>query len=181
MEHLPADRLTHVIHAFARISPEGEMAIIDPWADLERAIGPDKWDTPLRGNFGAYARIKAAHPHLRVLIAVGGWFDSGRFSEVAATPAARAKFAASVRAFCLQYGFDGVDLDWEYPVVATDVNRNVRPEDGENYALLAGPSGRNSTCNRPRTANATRSRRRCRRVSTNSSGSIFLRWPRSSI
>ncbi len=138
VEHLPADRLTHVIHAFARISPEGEMAIIDPWADLERAIGPDKWDTPLRGNFGAYARIKAAHPHLRVLIAVGGWFDSGRFSEVAATPAARAKFAASVRAFCLQYGFDGVDLDWEYPVVATDVNRNVRPEDGENYALLAG-------------------------------------------
>jgi chitinase len=73
-----------------------------------------------------------------VLIAVGGWFDSGRFSDVAATPAARAKFAASVRAFCLQYGFDGVDLDWEYPVVATDVNSNVRPEDGENYALLAG-------------------------------------------
>jgi chitinase len=135
---LPAGRLTHVIHAFARISPEGEMAVIDPWADLERAIGPDRWDTPLRGNFGAYARLKAAHPHLRVLIAVGGWFDSGRFSEVAATPAARAKFAASVRAFCLQYGFDGVDLDWEYPVVATDVNRNVRPEDGENYALLAG-------------------------------------------
>ena len=79
VEHLPADRLTHVIHAFARISPEGEMAVIDPWADLERAIGPDKWDTPLRGNFGAYARLKAAHPHLRVLIAVGGWFDSGRF------------------------------------------------------------------------------------------------------
>ena len=138
VEALPAERLTHVIHAFARISPEGEMAVIDPWADLERAIGPDRWDTPLRGNFGAYARLKAAHPHLRVLIAVGGWFDSGRFSEVAATSAARTKFAASVRAFCLQYGFDGVDLDWEYPVVATDVNRNVRPEDGENYALLAG-------------------------------------------
>ena len=138
VEALPAERLTHVIHAFARISPEGEMAVIDPWADLERAIGPDRWDTPVRGNFGAYARLKAAHPHLRVLIAVGGWFDSGRFSDVAATPAARAKFAASVRAFCLQYGFDGVDLDWEYPVVATDVNSNVRPEDGENYALLAG-------------------------------------------
>lgn len=137
VEHLPAHRLTHVIHAFARISPAGEIQIIDPWADVERAVGPDAWDTPLRGHFGAYARLKAAHPHLRVLIAVGGWFDSGRFSDVAASPQARAKFAASVRAFCLQYGFDGVDLDWEYPVVATDVNANVRPEDAENYALLA--------------------------------------------
>lgn len=137
VEHLPAQQLTHVIHAFARISPEGEIAIIDPWADIERPVGPDAWDTPLRGHFGAYARLKEAHPHLRVLIAVGGWFDSGRFSDVASTPAARAKFAESVRQFCVTYGFDGVDLDWEYPVVATDVNTNVRPEDGENYALLA--------------------------------------------
>lgn len=135
--HLPADKLTHVIHAFARISPAGEIEIIDPWADIERPVGPDTWDTPLRGHYGAYARLKAEHPHLRVLIAVGGWFDSGRFSDVAASPAARVKFAKSVRAFCVQYGFDGVDLDWEYPVVATDVNSNVRPADGENYALLA--------------------------------------------
>lgn len=134
---LPAGKLTHVIHAFARISAAGEIEIIDPWADIERALGPDTWETPVRGHFGAYARLKAAHPHLRVLIAVGGWFDSGRFSTVAATPAARQKFAASVRSFVVRYGFDGVDLDWEYPVVATDVNSNVRPEDSTNYALLA--------------------------------------------
>jgi chitinase len=134
---IPASRLTHVIHAFARISPAGEIELIDTWADLEKPFGPDTWDTPLRGNFGAYQRLKAAHPHLRVLIAVGGWFDSGRFSTVAATAEARSKFAKSVRAFVVKYGLDGVDLDWEYPVVATDVNTNVRPEDGVNYARLA--------------------------------------------
>ncbi|MGE9293661.1 MAG: glycosyl hydrolase family 18 protein, partial [Puniceicoccales bacterium] len=134
---LPADKLTHIIHAFARISNAGEIEIIDTWADLEILTGDDTWDTPIRGNFGAYRQLKEQYPHLRVLIAVGGWFDSGKFSDVAATAAAREKFAQSVRSFVVNYGFDGVDLDWEYPVVATDVNSNVRPADGENYALLA--------------------------------------------
>ena len=135
---IPAGNLTHIIHAFARISTAGEIEVIDPWADIEKPFGPDTWDTPLRGNFGAYQRLKAQHPGLRVLIAVGGWFDSARFSDVAATAPARSKFAKSVRAFVVKYGFDGVDLDWEYPVVATDVNGNVRPADRTNYALLAG-------------------------------------------
>ncbi len=134
---IPADKLTHIIHAFARISAGGEMEIIDTWADLEKPFGSDTWDTPIRGNFGAYKRLKAAYPNLRVLIAVGGWYDSGRFSDVAATAAARTKFAQSVRNFVVKYGFDGVDLDWEYPVVATEVNANVRAQDGENFALLA--------------------------------------------
>jgi len=134
---IPADKLTHIIHAFARISPAGEIAMIDSWADVEKPFGSDTWDTPLRGNFGAYKRLKATYPKLRVLIAVGGWFDSGRFSDVAATADARAKFAVSVRNFVVKYGFDGVDLDWEYPVVATDVNANVRPQDRGNFALLA--------------------------------------------
>lgn len=134
---MPAQSVTHIIHAFARISQGGEIEVIDSWADIEKPFGPDTWDTPLRGNFGAYQRLKAANPGLRILIAVGGWFDSVRFSDVAASPESRKKFAQSVRAFLVRYGFDGVDLDWEYPVVATDVNPNVRPEDGTNYALLA--------------------------------------------
>jgi len=137
VEDIPAENLTHIIHAFATITAEGKIAIIDSWADLEIPMGPDTWENPIRGHFGAYARLKEANPSLRVLIAVGGWFDSGRFSEVAATDSARKTFATSVREFCVQYGFDGVDLDWEYPVVATGVNGNVRPEDSTNYAKLA--------------------------------------------
>ncbi|MDP0495180.1 MAG: glycosyl hydrolase family 18 protein [Verrucomicrobiota bacterium JB024] len=134
---IPAENLTHIVHAFARISTSGTIEVIDTWADLEKTFGDDTWDQTLRGNFNQYQELKAQYPHLKVMIAVGGWYDSGRFSDVAASAAARAKFAQSVVDFVVKYDFDGIDLDWEYPVVATDANTNVRPEDGANYALLA--------------------------------------------
>lgn len=34
---------------------------------------------------------------------------------MAADPVERAKFTASVVEFLLQYNFDGLDFDWEYP------------------------------------------------------------------
>ncbi|MGE9289950.1 MAG: cellulose binding domain-containing protein, partial [Puniceicoccales bacterium] len=71
VEDIPAENLTHIIHAFATISASGEIAIIDTWADVEIPMGDDTWSTPIRGNFGAYARLKDVNPDLRVLIAVG--------------------------------------------------------------------------------------------------------------
>ncbi|WP_309398679.1 glycoside hydrolase family 9 protein [Cerasicoccus maritimus] len=134
---IPAERLTHIVHAFATINAAGEIEIIDTWADIEKTYGDDTWDQELRGIFNQYIELKEAYPHLKTMIAVGGWFDSDRFSTVAASAASREAFAQSVRDFVVEYQFDGVDLDWEYPAIATDVNSNVSAADGENYVLLA--------------------------------------------
>ncbi|CAF1514738.1 unnamed protein product, partial [Didymodactylos carnosus] len=61
---------------------------------------------------------------------------SQRFSDVAADQTARQKFAASCIKFIQDYGFDGVDLDWEYPV-SGGLEHNVhRPQDRGNYVSL---------------------------------------------
>lgn len=134
---IPADSLTHINYAFANISADGRCALGDPYADIDKFYDGDSWDAgALRGSFHQLLLLKAAHPHVRTLISVGGWTWSGRFSDVAATPAARQSFAASCVEFMTRYGFDGIDLDWEYPVSGGLDSNTTRPEDRANYTLL---------------------------------------------
>ena len=133
---LPVDKLTTINYAFANISDQGEVAVYDSWAAVEKPFGSDTWNTPLRGNYHQLQLLKQAHPNLEILISIGGWTLSGKFSDVALTEASRAKFAASCVQFCNKYGFDGVDLDWEYPVSGGLESNTYRPEDKHNYTLL---------------------------------------------
>lgn len=54
---------------------------------------------------------------IKVLIAIGGWNDSlgDKYSRLVNNPEARARFIANVIQFIEKWGFDGLDLDWEYP------------------------------------------------------------------
>lgn len=133
---LPADKLTHVNYAFAKITDQGEVGVFDSWAATEKPFGNDTWDTPLRGNYHALQVLKQEHPQLQTLISVGGWTLSDKFSDVALTQQSREKFATSAVRFARQYGFDGVDLDWEYPVSGGLASNVYRPEDGANYVEL---------------------------------------------
>jgi chitinase len=124
-DQIPAGRLTHVNYAFATIDANGEMAVGDPALDTS---GPD--------NFARLRQLKKRHPHLKTLISVGGWVWSGRFSDVALTPESRAKFADSGVAFIRQHGFDGIDVDWEFPVAGGMPENVRRPQDKQNFTLL---------------------------------------------
>ncbi len=137
VSQLPAAQLTHINYAFANVSASGECELGDPYADTDKAYPGDGWEPgQRRGSFHQLELLKQQHPHLRTMISVGGWTWSGRFSDVAATDAGRKKFAASCAAFVEQWGFDGVDVDWEYPVEGGLDTNTTRPEDGHNYTLL---------------------------------------------
>lgn len=133
---IPAAQVDVVNYAFADISPEGEVTLFDRWAAVDRAFPGDTWDQPLKGNFHQLIKLKQQHPHLLTMISVGGWTLSGRFSDVALTAASREKFARSAVRFMRTYGFDGVDIDWEYPVAGGLPENVYRPEDKRNYTLL---------------------------------------------
>ncbi|GAA5938900.1 hypothetical protein JCM1841_000846 [Sporobolomyces salmonicolor] len=72
----------------------------------------------------------------KALFSIGGWEGSVYFSDLLATTVKRQKFAKQVQAFMTQYGFDGVDIDWEYPY-STGIGCNTdRPKDYKNLLNL---------------------------------------------
>lgn len=129
---VPADLLTHINYSFARISAGGEIEIYDSFAAFDKIDPDDPQQVP--GNLAQLQALKLAHPHLKTLIAVGGWTLSDGFSEAASTAQKRATFAASCVSFIRAYGFDGVDLDWEYPVSGGPAGGV--PADKPNFTLL---------------------------------------------
>ena len=134
---IPAEQLTHVAYAFAGISPQGTVELSDPYADVERIYSnEDPGSDEFHGNFRQLALLKAAHPQLQTLLSVGGWDGSQRFSDVAATGTSRQKFVSSVVELLATYGFDGVDLDWEFPVSGGLATNHNRPADKHNFTLL---------------------------------------------
>lgn len=54
---------------------------------------------------------------LKVSLALGGWNDSAgdKYSRLVNSPSARRRFVKHVIEFLEKHGFDGLDLDWEYP------------------------------------------------------------------
>ncbi len=133
---IPADRLTHINYAFANING-GRVVLGDSYADIDRFYPGDCWDPGCeRGNFHQLRLLKEEYPALKTLISVGGWTWSENFSDAAATPAARELFANSCAEFIVEHGFDGVDLDWEYPVFGGEPGNETRPEDGANFTLM---------------------------------------------
>jgi chitinase len=118
---IDATKFTHIIYAFANID-KGEVRLGDPAADPR--------------NLAELRQLKSKNDRLKILIAVGGWAGSKHFSDAAATPEDRKGFADSAVAFLRDHGFDGIDLDWEYPVAGGREDNARRPEDRENFTLL---------------------------------------------
>jgi chitinase len=91
---IPFHRLTHIIHA--GISPSTSGSISVPSGYLEPAL------------------IERAHEAgVRVMTLVGA--SSEVFRGLSAVEAARDRFAQNLRAFVDENGYDGADIDWEYP------------------------------------------------------------------
>ena len=136
---LPAGMLTHINYAFANVSPAGLMILGSPCLDIGFCDTTKAMPDTLGGKFAELARLKAAHPRLRLLVSVGGWTWSGRFSDAALTDSTRRAFAQSgMDLFIRRWPglFDGFDIDWEFPVAGGLASNITRPEDRANYTLL---------------------------------------------
>ena len=116
---VPAEKLTHINFAFARIDAGGHVVFQDP--RFEAALA-------------SLVALKQQQPALKVLVSVGGWEAEG-FSDAALSEASRATFAASAVAFVRSHHIDGIDIDWEYPGQGV-AGIKFRAEDKQSFTRL---------------------------------------------
>lgn len=121
-ENVNISKVTHLNYAFANVG-----------SDLKVSVGDSQVDYK---NFEAFVNLKKQNNNLRTLISVGGWSYSKYFSDAASNLQNRETFAQSCLDFALSYGFDGIDIDWEYPVSGGDSGNIYRNEDKKNFTLL---------------------------------------------
>ncbi|KAJ6031531.1 hypothetical protein N7540_002263 [Penicillium herquei] len=121
-ENIPVGGYTHINFAFLYIDPD--LYTITPMETSQEEL------------YSRVTALKKRKDKLEVWISIGGWSfnDAGStattFSELAASKTKQSTFFESLLNFLDTYGFDGVDLDWEYPV---ESDRGGPDADYDNY------------------------------------------------
>lgn len=107
---------------------------------------------PLKGQINQLRKLKERHPDLKVLISIGGWSNSEYFSDAALTDESRESFVNSCIDIFIKgnlpvesiHGgsgsakniFDGIDINWEFPVSGGDKITRHNENDKDNLSRL---------------------------------------------
>ncbi len=150
---IPWEHLTHINYAFAHVdashrvsvgaSVEGNAATDMEWPGVAGAEMDPAY--PYTGHFNLLNKFKKQYPHVKTLISIGGWAETGGYFDAEGDRVATGgfytmttnadgsvnttgieTFANSVVDFLREYNFDGADIDYEYP---TSMNDAGNPED----------------------------------------------------
>lgn len=132
-DKVPVDKLTHILYAFADNGEDGTVKLTDTWSDIEKHYPDDSWNDVGKNMYGSLKKLNIAkkkNRNLKIMLSIGGWTYTNtvkHFDTPASTSEGRKRFADSCVQMIKDYGFDGIDLDWEYP---------QNPEQGEQLVML---------------------------------------------
>ncbi|HVI10929.1 MAG TPA: glycoside hydrolase family 18 protein [Candidatus Binatia bacterium] len=99
-DDVPYSRLTHISHAFALVGALSDGTVVIPAGMIDPVL------------------IKRAHAAgVKVLLSIGGGdgIQGPRFNRMARSETARQAFVQNVHSTLVEFGYDGVDIDWEVP------------------------------------------------------------------
>ncbi|XP_055339762.1 chitotriosidase-1-like [Paramacrobiotus metropolitanus] len=97
-EDIDGSLLTHLIVGWSTIDSTGHLTFSSDYDD----------------GFRRCVLLRQKFPHLKVMLTCGG--GGPEFSNAAHNPVLRAMFIRSALDVLDRFGFDGLDIDWEFPV-----------------------------------------------------------------
>jgi len=120
VDSFPVEKLTHLIFSFTHL--RGSHMRVSNAADslLIRKM----------------VALKSRNPSLKIILSMGGWSGCQPCSEIFSSDTGRKAFAASALELLQYFGADGVDLDWEYPVLPGFPGHAYSPSDKDNFTAL---------------------------------------------
>ncbi|MEO8670428.1 MAG: glycosyl hydrolase family 18 protein [Tahibacter sp.] len=151
---IPWNKITHINYAFAHIDSANQVSVGNE-ADPQNAATGMQWpgvvgaemdpEYSYKGHFNLLNKFKKQHPTVKTLISIGGWAETGGYLDANGDRVASGgyfsltvsaanqvnqvainTFAESAVAFVRRFGFNGVDIDYEY---ATSMNNAGNPLD----------------------------------------------------
>ncbi|NWF90521.1 MAG: hypothetical protein HXY50_13800 [Ignavibacteriaceae bacterium] len=159
-----ADKLTILNYAFAYpwVDSAGNVSVrlMDSYSDYcqpytaNMSIDGEADDSlqHLKGHFNQLRKLKEMHPHIKILISIGGWVNSEYFSDAVLTEKSRESFVNSCIEVFIKgnlpadgiHGgegsaadiFDGIDLNWEFPVSGGAETTKHNQNDKINFSKL---------------------------------------------
>ncbi|MCH0564752.1 MULTISPECIES: chitinase C-terminal domain-containing protein [unclassified Streptomyces] len=144
---IPWDKVTHINYAFAHVDAGNKISVGADgptnaatgmtWPGVAGAeMDPDY---RYQGHFNLLNKFRKQHPNVKTLISVGGWAETGGYfddsgnrvgsggfysmatnADGSVNQAGIDTFADSAVDFVRHYGFNGVDIDYEYPTSMKD-------------------------------------------------------------
>ncbi|WP_193166292.1 glycosyl hydrolase family 18 protein [Microbulbifer hainanensis] len=148
VKDIPWGKVTHINYAFAHVDSDYTVSVGNTSDPANAATGME-WpgvtgaeidpDFAYKGHFNQLSKFKKQYPNVKTLVSIGGWAETGGHfddygnrvadggfytmttnSDGSINETGIETFADSAVAFIRQYGFDGVDIDYEYPTSMND-------------------------------------------------------------
>ncbi len=119
-DSFPIEKLTHIIFSFCHLKGDS-LAVMNGHDSMtiERLV-----------------ELKNRNPALKVMLSLGGWGGCKTCSGVFATKKGRKAFAKSAEQLNNYFKTDGIDMDWEYPVIEGFPGHPYSLNDKDDFTLL---------------------------------------------